>query len=818
MIFFSTEREMQTYTKDEAMKRSIEYFNGDELAAGVFVDKYAMKDENSNLLENEPSMMHRRIAKEFARIEKNKFKKPLSEDEIFLYLDHFKYIVPAGSPMFGIGNNYQIVSLSNCYFLEIPQDSYSSILKVDEQIVNICKRRGGVGICIDELRPNGVRTHNAALTSTGIISFLERYSNSIREVGQNNRRGAGICLLSVHHPQILDFANVKKDLTKVTGMNISVKLSDEFLHAVEKDQEYELRWPVNAREKGEEPKISRMIKARDVWNNIIENAWSMGEPGLLFFDNIKKNTPADAYEEYASKGTNPCAELNLSVLDSCRLMAMNAFSYVNQPFTKHAEFDFNLFKDNVKIAQRLMDDLVDMESEKIDQIISKIKKDPEADYIKQDELRMWKIIKKHNDEGRRTGLGMTAIGDTIAALGLKYASNDSIEIIEEITKTLKLAAYESSVEMAKELGHFKCYDHTAEKDNSFIKRISEEDPKLYAEMKKYGRRNIALTTIAPSGSVSLLTQTSSGIEPVFSLQHTRRRKLTEKDGKVDFIDQSGDKWQEFQVFHSKFKMWQEITGKTKEEDSPWYKSTANDIDWIKRVELQGKVQKHICHSISSTINLPKETSKEIVAKIYESAWKHGLKGITVYRDGSRSGVLVKKTDDCNREAPKRPKELECEVFYTNVSKKLDKVRYFEYIVFIGLLNNQPYELFAIEGSNGKKTTTGKIIKHSKGCYDAALLDGTIIKDITKNTTNEEDALTRMVSTLLRHNVPIHFITQQLNKIEGDMFVFSKCIARTLKKFIKDGTKSGEICSNCGDVLIFENGCYICRSCGNSKCS
>ncbi|MFW6311107.1 MAG: adenosylcobalamin-dependent ribonucleoside-diphosphate reductase [Nanoarchaeota archaeon] len=807
------------YSYDEVFNESLKYFGGDELAAKVFVDKYALRDGDGNYLENNPEMMLKRLAIEFARIEKNKFKNSLSEDEIFYYLDRFKYIVAAGSPLFGIGNNHQVISLSNCFVVETPLDSYSSILKADEQFANICKRRGGVGICLDNLRPAGSPTKNAAKTSTGLLPFMERFSNTIKEVGQSSRRGASMQLLSVHHPQIMDFATVKNDDTKVTGSNISVKLSDEFMKAVKEDSEYEIRFPVDYKEKKINPIISKMIKARDVWNTIIHSAWLRAEPGLLFWDNITNNTPADCYDEYASRATNPCSELNLSELDSCRLISKNVFSYVVNPFTKDAYFDFDKFYEYSRIAQRLMDDLVDLESEKIDAIISKIESDPEPDYIKYNELRTWKIIKKHNDEGRRTGLGMLGIADTLAALGIKYGTDESIEIVEKITRTLKLAAYRESVEMAKELGAFNDYDSKKEENNPFIQRIAQEDPELYADMIKYGRRNISLTTVAPTGSISIEAQTSSGLEPLFNISFTRRKKINDGENeKVDFVDQEGVKWQHFEVFHPKVKMWMKITGETDVTKSPWFDCTADKIDWINRVKLQGSIQKHICHSISSTLNLPKDVTEEKVAEIYKTAWEEGLKGITVYRDGCRSGVLVNKEQlDGDRNAAKRPKELHCEIYHTNVSKKLDKIRHFKYMVMIGILDGEPYEIFAIE--NGQyKETSGKLVRCKRGHYDLVFNSGEVIKDFTRETTENEDALTRMVSTALRHKVPIHFICEQLNKVEGEMFCFAKSLARSLKKFIKDGTKSSESCPECGTKLIYENGCFGCKNCGWQKCS
>lgn len=809
---------MNTYTFQEVYDNTIKYFNGDELATNVFIDKYVLKNENDEFIEKDPTDTLRRLAKEFARIQKSKYKKPLSEDEIFVFLDHFKYIILAGSPMYGIGNHYQIVSLSNCFLVEAPVDSYSGIIRADEQFANICKRRGGVGLCLDNLRPVGVKTKNAAKSSTGILSFMERFSNTIKEVCQDGRRGASMQLLSVHHPQILDFITVKNDDKKVTGSNISVKLSDEFMNAVKNNTDYEIRFPVDYKEKGIEPKISKMIKARDVWDTIIYSAHLRAEPGLLFWDNITKNTPADCYDRFKSTGTNPCSELNLSELDSCRLLSMNVFSFVENPFTDNAKFNYEKFSEYSKIGLRLMDDLVDLESEKISEILNKVHSDPESEEIKRNEIRMWEIIKLNNDEGRRTGLGMLAIADTLAALGIEYGSEESIKVCEKIAKTLKLAAYRESVEMAKELGKFVGYDPEKEKNNPFIKRIAKEDPELYNDMVKYGRRNISLTTIAPTGSISIEAQTSSGIEPLFALSYTRRKKNNDENDVYDFIDKEGIKWRNFEVFHPKIELWKQITGEKDISKSPWYCCTAEKINWINRVRLQGAIQKHICHSISSTINLPKDVSIETVAEIYKTAWEEGLKGITVYRDGCRSGVLIKKEDDCNREAPKRPKELDCEVFYTKVSKKLDKVRYFEYIVFIGLLNGQPYELFAIEGSNGKKTTTGKIIKHGRGNYEAILEDGHKIENLTKDTSESEDALTRMISTSLRHKVPLQYIVEQLQKIEGDMFGFAKCIARALKKFIKNGVVSSENCKKCGSKFVFENGCYVCKSCGESKCN
>ena len=806
------------YSYEDAFNETLKYFDGDELATKVFIDKYALRNEKDELLEKTPEQMQRRIAKEFARIEKNKFKNPLSEDEIFSYLDRFTWIIMGGSPMYGIGNEFQSISLSNCFLVESPYDSYSGILKADEQFANICKRRGGVGICLDNLRPNGSLTKNAAKTSTGIIPFMERFSNTIKEVAQRGRRGASMQLLSVHHPEILEFIQIKNDDKKITGSNISVKLSNEFMNAVINDTEYEIRFPVDYKEKNTQPKFSKMIKAKEVWDLIIHSAWLRAEPGLLFWDNITQNTPADCYEEYMSKGCNPCSELNLSELDSCRLASINLFPFILNPFTKNAKFDFENFKKIVRIAQRLMDDLVDLESEKIQKIIDKIRLDPEPEYIKESELRMWKIIKKHNDEGRRTGLGMLGIADMLAALNIQYGSNESIDLMKKVSKVFKLEAYRESVEMAKELTPFKIYDYKKEENNPFIQRIFKEDKKLYEDMIKYGRRNISLTTIAPTGSISIESQTSSGIEPLFSISYTRRKKIIDVENeKIDFIDSEGIKWQNFEVLHPKIKMWKEITGETDISKSPWYNCTAEKIDWINRIKLQGVVQSNICHSISSTVNLPKDIAKEVVNEIYLAAWQYNLKGITVYRDGCRNGVLIKNNSEkFYREAKKRPKELECEIYHANVTKKLDKPRTFKYMVLVGLLDGEPYEVFSIE--NGQyKHIRGKLIKIKKGRYDLVFDNGEIIEDITKETTESEDALTRMVSTSLRHNVPLNFIADQLNKVEGELFCYSKAIARSLKKFIKDGTLSSENCLECGNKLIYENGCYVCKSCGSSRC-
>ena len=1132
------------YTYEESLQSSINYFNGDELAAKVWVDKYALRDINNILLELNPADMHLRIASEFARIEKKKFKKPLSEKEIFELLENFKYIIPQGSPMFGIGNNHQVISLSNCYLLDVPLDSYTSILEIDEQLVNISKRRGGVGIDLSNLRPKGSITHNSSRTSTGIVTWMERYSNSIREVGQAGRRGALMLTLSVHHPDILDFATVKNDSSKVTGANISIRLTKDFLDAVKDDAEYQLRFPVDS----PNPTFTKLVKAKDVWNTIIHSAWLRAEPGLLMWDNVTKNTPADCYDAYKSRGTNPCqpgnapvltrngirllqdivigeeiwsaegwtkvtnkvdngikpvykykttagyfigtdnhrlvecgekkeaqycdsidiiagidsytainidlqtvmdgvvfgdgsvhkasnnlvylnigdndqeyfeseikdlikkkrdglgqyayeintqikseeipltfnrmipyryytgnidivcsflrglysangsivngrvtlkassfsviqavqcmlssigirsyyttnkatvvefdngeyeckesydlnittdrtifvrkigfiqdyknkklkdfidklqttckpkkttyniisvdfichdkvyditvdneshtywtagcnvsncSEINLSPLDSCRLLCLNLYSYVKNPFKK-GEFDFELFQQHAMIAQRLMDDLVDLESEKIKAIIQKVETDPEPEDVKQRELRMWKRILKFNDEGRRTGTGITALADCLAALGLRYGSQKCKEFVDTVFTQLKHACYSSSVEMAKELGSFACYESRKEKDCPYIKQIAMENPLLYADMVQYGRRNICLTTVAPTGTVSIMTQTTSGIEPLFMIGYKRRKKINheDKNSRVDFTDPNGDSWQEFTVYHPKVKEWMDITGETDITKSPWFGCCANDINWEDRVDLQSIMQQHICHAISSTVNLPETVSELDVAKIYEKAFSSNCKGITVYRDNCRTGVLVSnvaQVDDIKKNhAPKRPRQLKCNIHHT-------VVKGVAYYVAVGILNNDPYEVFVGRNTNSdgdsivpKSRKSGFIYKKKQGEYIILDLEENPLTTIYSNQCEEhEEALARMTSVALRHGADVHFVTESLLKTRGEMNSFAKSIARSLKEYIKDGTASKEKCPECGNTeLKYQEGCKTC-SCGFSKCS
>lgn len=823
-----------TYTFEEAFKSSVEYFAGDELAAKVFVDKYALRDNDGVLHEKTPSDMFKRVASEFARIEAKKFKVPLSEQKILGLMENFKYVIPQGSPLFGIGNNYQFVTLSNCYLLDVPEDSYSSILMVDHQLVNISKRRGGVGIDLSNLRPAGAMTRNAARTSTGVPSWMERYSNSIREVGQAGRRGALMLTLSIHHPDVMKFATIKNDPTKVTGANISLRLTKEFLAAVEADKEYELRFPVDYKERGIPPLVTKMVKAKEVWNAIINSAWMRAEPGLLMWDNVTENTPADCYEDYKSRGTNPCSEINLSPLDSCRLMVLNLLSYVTNPFTEKAEFNYKLFTEHAKITQRLMDDLVDLESEKIDMIINKIKSDPETADIKRTELELWTRIKKNNDEGRRTGTGITALGDTLAALGITYGSEASIFMTEAIYKALKLAAYESSVDMAEELGKFKVYDSEKEKNCPFIKRLAEDSPAIYKRMLKHGRRNISLTTTAPCGSISLMARTSSGIEPLFTLAtYTRRKKVNpnDKNARVDFTDAMGDKWQNYTVMHPTAQKWIEITGNTDLSKSPWAGGTSGEISWTRRVDLQAAAQKHVCHAISSTINLPEEATKEQIAEIYETAFRSGCKGITVYRDKCRDGVMIKEEKAkpevpyeptevkmhnkiIKTQAPKRPESLKCDVHHIKVTGQ-------EYFVIVGLwADGTPYEIFA--GKNGhlpKEVKHGEVIKKKRGEYTFAHEGGKKFENVSKHVTDDQEAITRLLSSNLRHGADISFLVQQLEKVNGRMDGFAKALSRALKKYLKDGTKVfGETCGSCGSASIERReGCITCMSCGWSKC-
>lgn len=823
--------DMRTYTYNEAFEASKEYFNQDELAAKVFLDKYSLRDNEQNILEPTPREMHRRIASEFARIEKSKFKKPITEDEIFSLLDGFKYIIPQGSPMFGIGNRYQLVSLSNCYVVEAPQDSYGGILKTDEELAQISKRRGGVGVDLSTLRPSGSGVKNAARTSTGISSWMERYSNTIREVGQSGRRGALMLTVDVAHKDIENFITIKNDETKVTGANISVRLSNEFLNAVENNEKFRLRYPVDAPPSDADV----FVDARELWGKIIHNAWLRAEPGLLFWDEITSHNMVDCYKDYGfdTVSTNPCSELPLCTYDSCRLMVLNLFSYVENPFTKDAMFNFELFEEHVVLCQRLMDDMIDLELEKIDAIIAKINSDPEDYETKSAELELWMKIQKKCMMGRRTGTGVTAEGDMLAALGIGYSSDEGIEFVDKVHKIMMVASFASSVDMARELGAFPIWNWDLEKDTKFALEIKKASPELYEDMAKYGRRNIANLTIAPTGSLSILTQTTSGIEPLFMLfPYTRRKKINPNDAnaKTDFVDQNGDHWQEFEVYHPKVKMWMDVTGETDLKKSPWYGHCAEDIDWVRAVKLQSAAQKYIDHAISKTVNLPEDVTEQEVANIYEAAWKMGCKGMTVYRKNCRTGVLVEKKTEPEKNdsviqknnAPKRPESLPGEAHISNIKGQ-------PYYVVVGLLGTEPYEIFTgmnEHQSDGhdvnkiipKNGLNGSVIKKSRGNYVFSTDSGDYKLTNGHNDENA-DALCRMISTSLRHGSDIGFVVHQLEKTKGDLMSFAKVLARILKKYIKDGTKvHGEECPSCGAKDVERgDGCVICKSCGWTKC-
>lgn len=799
------------YSYDEVLAASQEYFGGDDLAATVFVDKYALRDDKSNILEKMPTDMHWRLAREFARIERNKFKDPLNEAEIFSLFDRFTYIIPQGSVLYGCGNNYQIVSLSNCYVVESPQDSYGGILKTDQELVQISKRRGGVGIDLSTLRPKGSPTKNSSRHSTGVVSWMKRYSNSIREVGQDGRRGALMLTISVHHPDILDFINIKNDPTQVTGANISVRYTDEFLRAVENDEEYELRFPVDS------TNVVGKIPAKQVWDAAVYSAWNRAEPGILFWDRICSYNAIDCYAQdgYLTQSTNPCSELPLCPFDSCRLMIQNLYSYVVDPFTENAKFDSHLFYQHAKIAQRLMDDLIDLELEKIETIIDKIKNDPQSYEVKSTELNLWMRIHEKCRNGRRTGLGITAEGDMLAALGIKYGSDESIWMVETVHRLQKHASYESSIQMAAELGPFPIWDWEKEKNSPFLLQIKSERPDIYAAARHYGRRNIGNLTIAPTGSMSLLTQTTSGIEPLFMLEPYKRRKKinpSDKNARIDFTDPSGDSWQEFEVMHPKLKVWMEVTGNTNWRESPWFGACAEDLDWTQRVKLQAGAQCHTDHAISSTLNLPENVSLEKVDEIFRTAWKEGLKGITVYRKNCRTGVLVEKKELVTPTFKKRPKELLCDIYHVTIKGK-------PHTVCVSLSEGQPYEVLVIAEKTGRNLDRGKIVKRKRGWYDLYNMEGEVLyENMTGWCANEEGNITRLISTLLRHQVRVDYIVDQLQKVSGENINgFARSISRCLKHYIPDNTLKGEKCE-CGGELIYSEGCIRCPSCGHSKCN
>ena len=832
----------KTYEKPEVEKATLEYFKGDTLASNVWVSKYALRDLEDNYYEKTPDDMHRRLASEFARIE-SKYPNPMSEDEIYDLFKDFGYVVPQGSPMSGVGNPFQIQSLSNCFVISSPEDSYGGILYTDQQQVQIMKRRGGVGFDISNIRPRGQSCENAARSTDGIEVFMDRFSNSCREVAQGGRRGALMLTISVHHPQVMDFIKIKKDLTRVTGANISVRVTDEFMTAVQNNHKYEQRWPVDVKE-GE---ISNWVDANEVWSELIEGAHSSAEPGVLFWDTAKEMTPSDIYEKegFGSTSTNPCGEIILSPGDSCRLMLVNLTNFVKDPWTKEAQFNWKHYADVVQKAQRLMDDMIDLEIEQIDKIIAKVNSDPEPDNVKRIETEMWEFIKEQATKGRRTGLGITGLGDALAMLNIKYGSDHSIEVTEEIYKWLSLNSYESSIQMAIERGAFPICDPSREEGHPFLDRVMKELlTQRYDDWQKYGRRNIANTTTAPAGSVSCLTQTTSGIEPSFMLHYKRRRKVNPQDGdvRIDFVDDLGDKWQEYVVYHHKFKEWMDVTGAADDVDesshiedlvmlSPYNGATANEIDWRAKVKLQSAAQKWICHAISNTTNLPSDIDVETVKDIYMMGWELGCKGVTVYRDGSRSGVLV-STDDkkedttfSERHAPKRPETLECDIYHTSVKSQ-------KWIVMIGLLDGKPYEVIGGEADMieiPKKYKKGKLTKRTfkttNSKYDLVVgenEDILSIKDVVPVFENPNYAgYTRTISLSLRHGVPVQYLVEQMQKDkEADLFSFSKVISRCLKNYIVDGCKASvSVCTNCGseDTIIYQEGCQTCTACGFGAC-
>lgn len=846
-----------TYTYNEAFEASKKYFEGDELAARVWATKYALKDSQGNYFELTPDDMHRRIAREIARIEK-KYKNPMDEQLLFDLMSHFRYLVPQGSPMAGIGNNLQVGSLSNCFVIGLKgePDSYGGIIKIDEEQVQLMKRRGGVGHDLSHLRPKGAEVKNSALTSTGLVPFMERYSNSTREVAQDGRRGALMLTVSVKHPDSEAFVDAKMTEGKITGANVSLKIDDAFMQAAIEGKEYTQQYPINA----EKPKYTQNIDATTFWNKIIHNAWQSAEPGVLFWDTIIRESLPDCYADLGFKtvSTNPCGEIPLCPYDSCRLLAINLYSYVENPFTPNAKFNFSKFKEHVMYAQRMMDDIIDLEMEKIETIIAKIEADPETDEVKATELNLWKKIKDKTSQGRRTGVGTTAEGDMIAAMGLTYGTEEATKFSVEVHKTLALAAYRSSVMLASERGAFPVFDYKREVNNPFMNRLKDADPELYDLMLKYGRRNIACLTIAPTGTTSILTQTTSGIEPVFLPIYKRRRKVNanDKEVRVDFVDESGDAFEEYVVYHPKFITWMNINGievkdnYTQEQideivaKSPYYKATSNDVDWLNKVKMQGAVQKWVDHSISVTINLPNDVSEDMVNKLYVEAWKSGCKGCTVYRDGSRSGVLIslksekKKTTENAAPSPtdengfvthKRPIELDADVVRFQNNKE-------KWIAFIGLIDGKPYEIFTgiADDDEGifcpKSVSKGKIIKvideNGQKRYDFQFVNKrgfkTTIEGLSEKFNPEFWNYAKLISGVLRYRMPIAQVLKLVGSLELDnqsINTWKVGVERALKKYLPNGEKaSGQTCPNCGqESLVYQEGCLICTNCGTSRC-
>lgn len=861
-----------TYSFEEAFNASLKYFDGDELAARVWVNKYAMKDSFGKIYEKSPEEMHWRIANELARIER-KYKNPISAQEVFDLLDHFRYIIPAGSPMTGIGNNHQVASLSNCFVIGLDgdADSYGAILRVDEEQVQLMKRRGGVGHDLSHVRPKGSPVNNSALTSTGLVPFMERYSNSTREVAQDGRRGALMLSVSIKHPDSESFIDAKMEEGKVTGANVSVKVTDEFMDAAVNDKPYVQQFPIDSKE----PLFRKEISAKKLWEKIVHNAWKSAEPGVLFWDTIIRESLPDCYADLGFKtvSTNPCGEIPLCPYDSCRLLSINLFSYVVDPFTTKARFDFEKFKKHVQLAQRLMDDIVDLEMEKIELIMAKIKSDPQNDEVKNSEYHLWEKIKAKSGAGRRTGVGITAEGDMLAAMGLRYGTKAATDFSVEVHKTLALNAYRSSVTMAQERGAFEIFEASREANNPFLLRMKEEDPQLYEDMVRYGRRNIACLTIAPTGTTSLMTQTTSGIEPVFMPVYTRRRKVNpnDTDVHVDYVDEVGDSFEEYIVYHKKFLDWMTVNGidstkkYTQEEidelvkRSPYYKATANDVDWLMKVRMQGAIQKWVDHSISVTVNLPANVDEALVNKLYVEAWKSGCKGCTIYRDGSRSGVMISvsnkdKKDKSNDAAAEekvedlsiaeeqhehicqpphvvevRPQVLDCDVvrFQNNKDK---------WVAFVGLLDGYPYEIFTglQDDDEGivlpKSVTKGKIIKQTNPDgshrYDFQFENKrgykTTVEGLSEKFNPEYWNYAKLISGVLRYRMPIDHVIKLVGSLQlksESINTWKNGVERALKKYVTDGTvASGQTCPVCGqETLVYQEGCLICTNCGASRC-
>ncbi len=845
--------QLKTYTYEEAFEASMQYFEGDELAARVWVNKYAMKDSFGNIFEKSPEDMHWRIAREIARIE-NKYPNPMSDREVFDLLDHFRYVVPAGSPMTGIGNNHQVASLSNCFVIGLDgnADSYGAIMRIDEEQVQLMKRRGGVGHDLSHIRPKGTPVNNSALTSTGLVPFMERYSNSTREVAQDGRRGALMLSVSIKHPDSEAFIDAKMTEGKVTGANVSVRIDDEFMKCAIEDKEYVQQFPIGS----DKPMVEKHIKARELWEKIVHNAWKSAEPGVLFWDTIIRESLPDCYADlgFRTISTNPCGEIPLCPYDSCRLLCLNLYSYVVNPFTAEAYFDYEKFRSDVAKAQRIMDDIVDLELEKIDLIMEKIKQDPQSDEVKGAEFHLWEKIKKKSGMGRRTGVGITAEGDMIAAMGLRYGTQEATDFSVNVHKTLALAAYGSSVNMARERGAFAIYDSEREKNNPFMLRIKEADPALYADMVKYGRRNIACLTIAPTGTTSLMTQTTSGIEPVFMPVYKRRRKVNPGDSnvRVDFVDEVGDSFEEYIVYHPKFLTWMKINGidtekrYTQEEidqlvaQSPYNKATANDVDWLMKVRMQGAIQKWVDHSISVTVNLPNDVDEALVDRLYVEAWRSGCKGCTIYRDGSRAGVMLsvkKKKADKPAPAPcklpevteVRPQVLECDVVRFQNNKE-------KWVAFVGLLHGYPYEIFTglqddEEGIVLPKTVTkGKIIKQTNADgshrYDFQFENKrgykTTVEGLSEKFNPEYWNYAKLISGVLRYRMPIDHVIKLVSSLQlksESINTWKNGVERALKKYIVDGTEAiGQKCPNCGqETLVYQEGCLTCKNCGASRC-